>query len=259
LSHDKSYSEELHEVSEDTIATSAVVTSNTKRNYLADYKPFRDAFSVRNITLQILKAGILSFSNAMTEYNAYLDRSIAEAAEAEEKGIKYRGDDFDWPACVDKYTPQFITMATRFLATSIIKKSYEAIAVASLSAQTADRLTKDLVKSVLRKVARYSRLNACRKVFMTAMWANLLINASMLTYDILYNIAHAIRAKRIRHTPGQMVVWTSKKTVFYAVGMTFSAFGFSLGALLFPEYCSQIGAAVFETGSQIVTASVLAL
>ena len=62
---------------------------------------------------------------------------------------------------------------------------YESLAVAHLNARIADRLCKDVLKSVKRKLLRYGRVRACVSIIPTAFYSNFVMYAASLTYDIV--------------------------------------------------------------------------
>jgi hypothetical protein len=244
------------------LATSAAVYLR-KRPYCSDYKSLRDSLSVKNIGMQVAKAGILTFAVAMQEYNAYLDKVIA-AAEKKKGGQVVDLDEevpeeFDWNAALPKYLAQFQTQASRFVSTFILRKVYETIAFTYLSSRMADRFTKDLVKSFGRKSARYGRFAASMRIVKTALWSNTFIYLSSLSYDVFLNVYDSAINGRIERTPTEMSMWLSKKATFYTVCSWSAAFGFAFGSYYNPDLAGVLASGVFETIFGAVAAAALGI
>jgi hypothetical protein len=179
------------------LATSAASSYGlaTKREYCADYKPLAETLTLKHIGVQVAKAGVLTFATGMQEYNAYLDKLIAQQ-NAEDAGKPAPPvPDFDWGAARIKYWAQFTTSANRFVSTYVLRRLYESWAVAKLTARAADRLCKDVLKSLKRKLARVgaSRVRACTNVVLTAFYANLTVYAAALTYDVITFVPATVR------------------------------------------------------------------
>jgi len=179
------------------LATSAASSYGlaTKREYCADYKPLAETLTLKHIGVQVAKAGVLTFATGMQEYNAYLDKLIAQQ-NAEDAGKPAPPvPDFDWGAARIKYWAQFTTSANRFVSTYVLRRLYESWAVAKLTARAADRLCKDVLKSLKRKLARggASRVRACANVVLTAFYANLTVYAAALTYDVITFVPATVR------------------------------------------------------------------
>ena len=195
------------------LATSAASLYTTgKREYCADYKPLVETITLKNIGVQVAKAGVLTFATGMQEYNAYLDKLIAyqNAEDAKEKLPPV--PDFDFGAARIKYWAMFTTSANRFVSTYVLRRLYESLAMAKLNARTADRLCKDVLKSLKRKLARSDRLRACANVVTTAFYANATIYAAALTYDVLTYVPATVRmcfppafARVFRLKPGHLL------------------------------------------------------
>lgn len=251
------------------LATSAITKFMEKRKYCADYKPLAESITAKSIGIQVAKAGILTFAVGMQEYNTYLDKIIAAQA-AEDAGEKVKPvEDFDWKAAQVKYLSAFVTSANRFVSTFVLRRVYESLAVAHLSARAADRLCKDVVKSVKRKLARSYRLRACTSIVTTSIYANIVVYVASLTYDIASFVPAAITFNRLQkgfrieiNVPcslQDMGIWLNKKLIFYGVCSTSSAIGFAVGAYISEEYGSTLLQTLFETIASIVAAGVLGL
>ena len=218
------------------LATSALSLPG-KRPYGQDYVPFCRAYGARNVGLQVAKAALLQTSMAVLEYNVYLERANASEDEIE---------DFDFKAAQKKYTAAFLTLAKRNLSISIMKHFYELMAVLSFSSKTADRFSKNLLKSITRKLIRYPRVTACTRIFRTALWTGLTFNCATLTVDIAFNISDYLYNKNKKFSTEEVVVWFGKKVAYYSVCSISSAAGYAIGSYLNPNTFASFSACAFE-------------
>ena len=217
------------------IATSAIVSSQ-KRSYGEDYTPFCRSYQPRNIGFQVAKAALIQTSMAVLEYNVYLERAIASETEIE---------DFDFKAARIKYTAAFLTLAKRNISVSILKHFYELLAVVTLSNKAADRFSKNLLKSITRKLMRYSRATACCRIFRTALWTNIPFNCATLTVDIVFNVTDYIYSKKTV-TNKEVVLWLGRKIAYFSVCSLSSAAGYAIGSYFNPNSFATFSACAFE-------------
>ena len=217
------------------IATSAIVLSQ-KRRYGEDYTPFCRSYQARNVGFQIAKAALIQSSMAVLEYNVYLERAIASEVEIE---------DFDFKAARIKYTAAFVTLAKRNLSISILKHFYELLAVVTLSDKAADRFSKNLLKSITRKLTRYSRATACGRIFRTAIWTNIPFNCATLTVDIVFNLADYLYSKKTIKNK-EVVLWLGRKVTYFCVCTLSSAAGYAFGCYFNPNSFATFSACAFE-------------
>lgn len=211
-----------------------------KRKYCADYKPYNIALGPRSVGFQVTKALILQASMGLLEYNKYLDRAIT--AEKNDEEI----DDFDWDRAWKIYSKAFMTLATRNVSILFVKTCYESIAMTTFTVKLADRLTKDTLKSVIRKISKHSRSHACKRIFNTALWSSIPSNCSTLTVDILFNVSDFLVHRKMKYTPKEMATWFSKKVILYSSAWFLSATGFAIGSYFNPEWVGFGMAALFE-------------
>ena len=217
------------------IATSAIALSQ-KRRYGEDYTPFCRSYQPRNVGFQVAKAAIIQSSMAVLEYNVYLERAIASEVEIE---------DFDFKAARIKYTAAFMTLAKRNLSISILKHFYELLAVVTLSNKAADRFSKNLLKSITRKLTRYSRATACGRIFRTAIWTNIPFNCATLTVDIVFNFADYLYSKKTVNKK-EVVLWLGRKVTYFSVCTISSAAGYAFGCYFNPNSLATYSACIFE-------------
>lgn len=245
-----------------TVKSNAI---GSKRPYLTDYKAFSTVILPKTIGINVAKAGVLTFSLFLLEFNKYLDRQI-QNRQNDEDGIKLLPDDsnyivqeeeFDWEEARRKYSAFLFDSSLRSVGTSFIRKFYELIAVTSLDIRIADRLHKDALKSFSRKCTKFTRFQAAFRLFKTVFWSSILLHLSSFTYDVIYNIVGHIqdKTKRENISAQSMLIWTVKKASYYSVVILCSSAGFSVGAYVNADVGSVLMAAVFETvGSSVASA-----
>ena len=138
-------------------------------------------------------------------------------------------------------------------------------AVASLSSQYADKLTKDLNKSLLRKVSRCdSRFTVCRKVFFTSLWAYSCYYLSVFVYEATiepvlasyYPIFEVNKEKEKNSSSGSIAVQRVMKfaNTFICTFMRWisGSVGFATGALISTNLFPTAGELVFQSVSDII-------
>lgn len=228
------------------IATSALALKS-KRQYGDDYIPFCRSYGYRNIAYQITRSALLQSSLLTIEYNAFLEKSCASSEEIE----------FDWDATRKKYWDNFVTLSIRNTSVSILKHFYELLAVVAFSSKTADRFSKNLLKSITRKLERYHRIIACARIFRTALWTGIPLNCSMLSVDIVFNITDYVMYKKQKCNCKIIAVWLGKKATFYSVCTVSSAAGYALGSYFNPHYGGPLCAGLFEAASSSIAMFVL--
>merc|ERR1712000_424420 len=96
------------------------------------------------------------------------------------------GEDFDFEPAVSEYLGKTFHAFVKNSLIVVTRKMYEAICVANVSIRTADRLTKDVYKSAVRKLARFSNVETCYRIFFTGVWSGLLRVAALFTVDCGY-------------------------------------------------------------------------
>lgn len=228
------------------IATSAIALKG-KRQYGDDYIPFCRSYGYRNLAYQITRSALLQSSLFTIEYNAFLEKSCATNEDIE----------FDWEATRKKYWANFVTLAIRNTSVSILKHFFELLAVVSLSSKAADRFSKNLLKSMGRKLERYHRIIACGRIFRTAIWTGIPSNCSMLSVDIVFNITDYFMYKKQKFNCKIIAVWLGKKVTFYSVCTVSSAAGYALGSYFNPHYGGTLCAGVFEAAFSSIAIFVL--
>ena len=207
------------------IATSARIAEK-KRNYGDDYQPFSKSYGVRNVTFQAAKAGIISASLLVNECNLLLEKDTNEK--------------IDFNPLIVKYATNFLYGAIRNLSVSMLQHFYEYMATVKLSAKTADRLCKNLLKSAARKIARYSRIEACLRMSKTVFWTEIPYYCSVLTVDIVFGATDYFYYSRPKQTSRLIVMWLGRRIVFYSGCKIASAGGYALGCYFTPSTGSVV-------------------
>lgn len=232
-----------------------VLLSNKGRDHLADLEPFTNVLTLKNVTLQLLKASVLPGNMLINEYNQFL---IQEMESEEEL------PPFDWNKAFSKHSHVYYESARKMLATSFIRKCYEEISLRNFSTKVTDRLSKDLNKSIIRKCDKFTRFEACRRVFSTAIWSSALLHLSLFTYEVLNPVVNIFIAepifadpsaafKKIRQQiedslskPKEIVVYVGRRFASHSFNLVASAFGFAVGAYIDYKYAAPISALLFE-------------
>jgi hypothetical protein len=225
-----------------------------KRKYLSDLKPFTDVFSFTNVRLQVIKGAIIPMNLIVNEFNMH----TIESQDKDDDEV----DEFNWEESFLRNSSQFYPSVFKMMSVSIIKKSYEEIALRNISEKFVDKLTKDVHKSMLRKCAKYTRFVASQQIFFTALWGNLIYNAALFTYDIgarLYgDIDHFVNGsgKDVAIRLNKSIKFIGKKCLLYAVCMCAHAAGTSLGSY-FTVDGAWIGAFIFEIAVSVPVSHLL--
>ena len=222
------------------LATSAAKVG-CKRIYGEDRIPFSNCLTPRSLGYQIAKAALIPSSVALLEFNVYLDKVVAS---------DYQIEPFDWDSALKRFTNMFLSLAKKNISISILKPFYEFLAVLTLSSKTADRLSKNLLKSITRKFARSSRIYACIRISRTALWAGLTLTLSTFTVDTVFSVAEHYQKKE-KVTNQQIVRWLGIKTIHYSVSSLSNAAGYAVGSYY---NMGSLGACAFEgLGFAVIT------
>ena len=230
-----------------------VFNRTKKRKYLEDYKDFKEAFHLKSIFIEICKGIGNEISELLLDMFDHSHRKYN--AEKEGKRIP----EYDVELQVTIFLNNCITTPLRFLSVSWIKKSYELYASLYFDHRIADKLTKDISKSLIRKISRMSRFEASRKIIKTTLNASAIFALSSFTYDILYNIYDMVIDSRELISKSKLeylwyetytelsgkkpdseafwkfkncTIWVLKRCGFYVIISFGSAVGFSIGSYI---------------------------
>jgi hypothetical protein len=232
-----------------------------KRSYLEDCLPLASAFTVKNITLQTVKAALVPANAVIAEYNKH----VIECEQKEEDV------EFDWKSCLERNYVKFQFEAQRMITVSIIKKFLEELSISVLSPQLADKMTKNISKSLTRKWTKFGRTVASQKILFTALWGNILSYSSICIYDIGYkyfeSALHFVsewRKKTFQEALcsvnlQELFKFTGKKIIFFSTCWASSSFGFSFGSFCNEKYGGMVGSLMFELAAAMVCSNALVI
>jgi hypothetical protein len=235
----------------DRHVSALLIKGGLKRPYKDDLKPFNDIFTPKNLTLTLLKAVLVPITNVANEFNMH---TIA-AERSEEEDV----EEFDWNESIDRNQKLILPNLFRVSSITIIKKGLDEYVSHNLSDKLADKLTKDVGKSTLRKCARYNRMEACQKIMYTAFWGNALYNVSCFTFDVMLHISNEVwecvngakAAKPVLDRLMNNAKFVVKRAVFYTVCCGCGAVGQAVGTYFSVDYGGTLGAFVFELAGGI--------
>jgi hypothetical protein len=234
-----------------------------KPHYLQDYHPFLYVFSRRNITLQVVKAGAVTLSLGLLDYNIYLEntmRVLSKQDDNDNDDDEIEMEDYDWDKALVNGVIRFRDNVSRFFSTSVIRKIYESIAYSYCPIKLLDRLTKDVEKSLERKIHKYYHyFDISSKMYVTSFYSNILFFTASATYDGIVKSIEAIQTKQ-KVQVSQIMVWLGKKCITVALNLSFSALGYAVGSyvgLSFGQYvkvsyCCNVGAVAFELAGGLI-------
>ncbi len=219
-----------------------------KRAYLDDCAPLMTVFTMKNLTVQTAKAALIPANLVIAEYNKH----VMECEQKEEDL------EFDWKTCLERNYVKFQYEAQRMISVSIIKKFLEEFCVAMFSAKIADKLTKNIGKSLSRKWVKHGRKMASQKILFTALWGNCLSYSSLCIYDITFKIWESLlhffntwKKKNFKTSlqsvnVTELIKFSGKKVVFFSACWFSSSCGFSLGSFCSEKYGGLIGSLILE-------------
>jgi hypothetical protein len=235
----------------DRHVSALLIKGGLKRPYKDDLKPFNDIFTPKNLTLTLLKAVLVPINNVANEFNMH---TIA-AERSEEEDV----EEFDWNESIERNRKLILPNLIRVSSITVIKKGLDEYASRNFSDKLADKLTKDVGKSTLRKCARFNRLDACQKIMYTAFWGNALYNVSCFAFDVILRISQEVwdsvngvrAAKPLFNRMVTNVTFIGKRAVFYTVCCGCGAVGQAVGTYFSVDYGGTLGAFVFELAGGI--------
>lgn len=206
------------------------------REYLDDFKPFSDLFTLKSIFMHVVKASLVPANLIVHEYNVHLMDSL-ELDESER-------EEFDWNKSLLKNFALFIATWKRMMSVSFIRKVLEELSVNYLSLRVADKLSKDLGKSILRKSLKFSRFVACKKIFVTALYSSCLYHCSSFIYDVGFVVTSVVMEKDGEEKKSIVKKFNEKKIVelclkkfgYFSVCLISSAGGYAIGSYFHLKY-----------------------
>lgn len=218
---------------------------------LDDLKPLSDFYSFRNVSLQITKAAILPLNTIALDYDRHLSKFDPE-----------KDDElppYDWDAALSRAWESFSKLAVRGFSTSLIRKLFEEYSLKNWSIKLTDQLSKDVQKSLVRKLRKYSRAGACQRIFSTSIFSNALTYLSFVIYDsgldfwnhFLKSYKAACSNKGVVNSIlafdlPLLLFKFSKKLALQSLSLVSQAAGFAAGSYLETNYGGIAGSLIFE-------------
>lgn len=221
-----------------------------KRPYLADYRQLTDGYYLMAQSKSIvIKSILLQGMISVNKYTKHMEREIA-ASEANEYI-----EDFDEELAKKEFAQNFKVQLIRDSWNLLVKKFYEMIFVNTVDLRLADRLTKDVFKSNLRKLKRgLSSTEASSRIFFTGLYAGVIPALALFTVDCGYGMYDLyLRKEREGRKKGERLVkgvrWALRRLGLHACVALCSAGGVASGAQLNwkPQYSTLLFATLFET------------
>ena len=258
-----------------------------KRPYLSDYEfIFTPKYFFKQSKEIIFLSLTLQGIELMNEYNQHLDKQI----KAQNQG-KRPLPDFDFTKAAPQFLNKIQTRLIRNLFIFVTRKVYEMLCVASLPHRLVDKLTKDIQKSLVRKLMKFSQAIAAQRIFFTCFHSSILRALSFLTVDCGYAVyqhfygdqslisggsssseqqrqrkskttsAAAVRSSSSSSSsPSSSVTWlsvmtwTGKRALFHSLSILLFSCGYSVGAMVHPKFTPTWFATIFEAlGGAILT------
>lgn len=227
------------------------LTSNSfsgKRQYLTDYKqltdvPYLYAQSKNILVKSFLLQGILSTN----KYTKHMEREIAACENNQTI------EPFDEDKAKDEFVTESKILLIRNIWNLLTRKFYERILVNTLDIRLADRLTKDMFKSTLRKLQKFTPAEAARRAFWSGLYSGVVPALALFTVDCGYGL-HGIYLNKDRRgwaLKGQCMSglrWVTRRLGFHGVVAISSAVGVACGARLntLPKYSTLLICALCE-------------
>ena len=216
----------LQEIERESTGQKKIIRYNTNTNavhdrqYLQDYQTsYSYFFSSKFVTLLALNTVAPTMAEIMTEVETF-ERNR-------------RNDDvFDWFAAMKRKLPIMKYRALTCFATQAIRKYYEYIALLKLPTRIVDKMTKDLVKSSLRKIQRFPYFNVGLPIFSTALYNYSIGFLSQWTWEVPVVIWDNTRKGRSARKTSATIL---KKFVLALSRWVAMSAGFTLGSLVGPS------------------------
>lgn len=229
--------------------------SSSSRSYLDDYGLLTDPKYFGEQAKQVvMKSVLLQGLVVLTEYSKHLEKQI----EAQERGQEM--EEFDFKPSQDVFLEKVLHLSFKAGCNLVVRKIYEAACVANLNIRLADRLTKDVTKSALRKLAKYGSVDTAGRIFFTCCWSGCLRTVAVFTVDCcfaLYDNLVGEKKDEKRGSVGDVSVWAVKRLAFHSMCMVWGAAGFALGVMIEPKVVAVWSGAIFEAGAAAVLTPLL--
>jgi hypothetical protein len=255
----------------------SAIEFTTKRPYLSDYELiFRPKYLAKQCKEIIFLSVTLQGIELMNEYTQHMEKQIK--AQADGRTLP----DFDFAKASPGFVSKTKTRLVRNIFIFVTRKCYEMICVATLPLKLVDRLTKDVQKSLLRKLTKFSQMEAAQRIFFTCFHSSILRALSLLTVDCGYAIyehfygdhttktngSQPKKQKRSKGTTAAVIsssspsavtclsvmIWTGKRALFHSLSILLFSYGYSVGTMVHTKLTPTWFATIFEAlGGAILT------
>ena len=216
---------------------------NKKRQYLQNYKGFPDLWSAKSVTSILATSSLIPLNKVIFEYNQHMENDELQDIE------------FNWKEAIDRHSPMFFDQLHRNTIVAVLKKLVEMWAKENLPARLTDKLTKDLFKSLLRKLGRFDHWEATKRIFFTAMWNSSTFVLANIIYDIGLIVNEGVVSfRKTNHEDSlstavrRRFVSISKKLGYWGVCVGSSSLGYAVGSYLHRDYGGAVLKLLFEFG-----------
>jgi hypothetical protein len=213
-----------------------------KRNLTDDLKPIYQEFTLKALFMQIFRATVLPMTMIVNEYNTFMIQQDQKEFDD--------GAEFDWTESLNRGIGKIVPTLQRNFSITINRKLMEQWALGNLPIKIVDKLTKNVDKSILRKLGKFGRLEACRRIFFTDLWGYSLLTLSNFTYDVYSDwgkISAVPEATEAMSSKIQTIlIRILKKAGAYTTGWVFHAVGFAIGAYINTKWAAPAFSMVFD-------------
>eukprot|EP00603_Paraphysomonas_imperforata_P003897 CAMPEP_0114424086 /NCGR_PEP_ID=MMETSP0103-20121206/6502_1 /TAXON_ID=37642 ORGANISM="Paraphysomonas imperforata, Strain PA2" /NCGR_SAMPLE_ID=MMETSP0103 /ASSEMBLY_ACC=CAM_ASM_000201 /LENGTH=247 /DNA_ID=CAMNT_0001592807 /DNA_START=86 /DNA_END=829 /DNA_ORIENTATION=- len=157
--------------------------STLKRPYLSDHKRLSDpSYFFSQFTNTVLKSFLLQGIVSSNKYTKHLEREMQAEANGQEI------ESFDEDEAKKEFISGTKILLVRNMWNLLVRKFYERIFVHTVDLRLADRLTKDVFKSSLRKLQRFTPAEAARRSFRTGLYASMVPALALFSVDCGYGL-----------------------------------------------------------------------
>lgn len=248
------------------------ILATSSRPPFEDMQPLSSAFSTRNVSKNIALAGIIAANQTLLEYDRHMQLETSD---------EYNGEVFDWDSSISRSVAKFQYDVMRLQSTSVVRKLIELYSLENMPTKFTSRITKDVAKSLRRKLLKFSQWDAAQRIFYTSLWANAPTYVSMLVFDFAEHVVrsmysmyqHLSQNKAVSlqvvgngliNFLGKLSVLLLKKGIVYTACWTASATGYSLGCyytivpFISQESRAFVGATVCEVAAGTIVGLICA-
>ena len=224
------------------LALSVSEVKSKRSKFFEDCKPFLEVFHWKNCLFQVGHAAMLTGAKLGGAYDAFLNDAIRREQDGERNIPEFNPN-------YEMYIEMFKQTSIQLVSIDVIRKFYEYIARVNGSV-FADKLTKDIRKSLERKLMRWPRYTAAYKIFFTSCRARLISLFSASTFEALRN---CFMVPREKVDSKKVLLWVRNKTIIFCTLIPLYSLGFSVGTLVHEKHGGNVLSLILELiGSQVL-------